>query len=94
MNIQRVKQGARITYFNGIYMIAIGIFYIIFRDYIMKENFISINQLWGFFNKFNSEIASLFSIYNILTGILLISIGIIIIFSKISTYFSGWHSFF
>jgi hypothetical protein len=80
MNIQKVKQGARLTWFNGIYMIIFGIFFIYFKDYNMKQNFLSIDQLWGFFSKFNPEIAGIFNVYNILVGVLLISMGIIIIY--------------
>ena len=80
MNINKVKQGARITYFNGIYMILLGAFFIFFTDYNMKKNFNSIDQLWGFFSKFNSDIAYLFSLLNIINGIFLISTGIIIIY--------------
>ena len=80
MNIQRVKQGAKITYFNGIYMLLVGVFFIFFVNFNMKQNFDSIDQLWGFFSKFNPEIASQFYLFNILTGIFLISIGIIIMY--------------
>jgi len=80
MNIQRVKQGARITYFNGIYMILLGSFFILSANFNMKKNFNSIDQLWGFFSKFNPEIAGLFILFNIIIGIFLISIGIVIIY--------------
>jgi len=80
MNIQRVKQGAKITQLNGIYMIILGAFMIFFQDSNMRKNFESINQLWGFFSKFNPEITYIFSLLNIMIGILLISIGIIIIY--------------
>ena len=42
----------------------------------MKANFNSISQLWGFFYRYNFEMAYLFLLFNILVGILLISIGI------------------
>ena len=80
MNIQRVKQGAKITHFNGIYTMVLGIFFILFRDLNMKSNFYGINKLWGFFSKYNPEISHLFSLLNILIGILLVSIGIAIIY--------------
>lgn len=80
MNIQRVKQGARITYLNGLYMILLGFFIIFFDNMNMKANFNAINQLWGFFSKFNPEIANIFSLYHILIGTLLIPSGIIIIY--------------
>ncbi len=80
MNIQRVKQGARITYFSGIYNILFGIFLIYYFNKNMRSNFNKINQLWGFFSKFNAEIANIFFLFNILIAILLISSGIIVIY--------------
>lgn len=80
MNIQKVKTGARVTYYNGAYMILLGIFYISFMRIIMKSNFNSINQLWGFFSKYNPEIAYLFVLFNALLGILLISQGVVIMY--------------
>ena len=80
MNIQKVKQGAKITYYNGVYTIILGFFFIFSTNYNMKKNFNSIDQLWGFFSKFNSEIAYLFSLYSIMIGILLISMGIMIVY--------------
>ena len=76
MNIQRVKQGARITYFNGIYMILLGFFFIFYTNKNMKQNFLAIDQLWGFFTKFNPEISTLFYLFNVLIGLFLISTGI------------------
>ena len=80
MNIQRVKQGAKMTYVNGVYMIFLGFFIIFFDNTNLKANFNSINQLWGFFSKFNPEIANIFFLYHILIGILLVSSGIIVIY--------------
>jgi len=78
MNIQRVKQGAKITFFNGIFMILFGIFYIAFVKFNMNQNFNAISELWGFFAKFNPEITQLFFLFNILIGLFLISTGITI----------------
>ena len=80
MNIQRVKQGARITYANGVYMMLLGLFIILFDNMNMKADFNSINQLWGFFSKFNPEIANIFILFHILIGILLFSSGIMILY--------------
>jgi len=80
MNIRRVKQGAKITLYNGVYMILFGIFYISFFTINMKTNFNSIDQLWGFFAKFNPQIAHMFYLFSILIGIFLISMGILIIY--------------
>lgn len=80
MNIRRVKQGARITFYNGIYMILLGIFFGYFRYMDMKLNFNAISQLWGFFLRYNFEIAHLFYLFNLLIGILLISNGVVTIY--------------
>jgi len=78
MNIQRVKQGSKITLYNGIYMMLFGIFYIFFAEYNMKKNFDAINSIWKIFVKYNPKIYTLFILYNVSIGILLISIGIFI----------------
>jgi len=80
MNIKKVKQGAKITLFNGIYMIALGLFFIFSIEFNMKSNFNAISQLWGFFSKFNPEISYLFFLFNILLGFFLISSGIMTIY--------------
>ena len=78
MNIQRVKQGARVTFYNGVYMILFGIFYIVFVKFNMKVNFESISELWGFFAKYSPKISQLFFLFNVLIGVFLISTGITI----------------
>lgn len=80
MNIRKVKQGARITLYNGIYMILFGIFYIVFVRFNMKFNFNAISELWGFFSKFNPKISFLFYLFNIIIGLFLISTGIFTIY--------------
>ncbi|MBS3079619.1 hypothetical protein J4218_05845 [Candidatus Pacearchaeota archaeon] len=80
MNIQRVKQGARITLYNGIYMILLGIYQVFFIKTNMRITFNSIFLLWGFFARYNSNVAYLFQLFNILIGILLISQGILIVY--------------
>lgn len=80
MNIRKVKQGARITLVNGIYMILIGLFYNFFINLNMKINFNSISKLWGFFLRYSPQISYLFKIFNHFIGIFLISLGIIIIY--------------
>ena len=76
MNIRKVKQGAKVTWYNGIYMILFGIFYAVFARLNMSQNFNAISELWGFFAKFNPEITFLFYLFNILIGLFLISTGI------------------
>ena len=80
MNIKRVKQGARITFYNGIYMILFGGFYIGFIKFNMTQSFNAISELWGFFTKFNPEISTLFLLFNTLIGFFLISTGITVIY--------------
>ena len=77
MNIRRVKQGAKITFYNGIYMILLGIYYISFISLNMRTSFGSISELWGFFSRYNQDIAYLFYLFNVLIGLFLISNGII-----------------
>ena len=78
MNIQRVKQGAKITLYNGIYMILFGIFQIFFAEFNMKNNFEAIDSIWSLFVKYNPKIYNLFILSNISIGILLISLGVFI----------------
>jgi len=80
MNIQRVKQGARITYWNGIYMILFGLFYVIFSDYNIRASFRSISESWGFFLRYSTRIAHLFLFFYALVGILMISNGIFTVY--------------
>ena len=80
MNIQKVKQGAKITFYNGIYMIFFGVIYVSFVRFNMMNNFDAISQLWGFFSKFNPEISNLFYFFNIIIGLFLISTGVTTIY--------------
>ena len=80
MNIQRVKQGAKITLYNEIYATLLGLFFLIFMKLNMRLNFDSITQLWGFFAKYNTNVAQIFYLFNALVGLLLISNGLTVIF--------------
>jgi len=80
MNIQQVKKGANITLYNGIYMILFGIVYSFLIKYNMNYNFGAVEELWGFFAKYNPKIAYLFFLFNVLIVIFLISNGIILIY--------------
>ncbi len=80
MNIQRVKQGAKITFFNGIYISIFGLFYIFFSKYILKENFRAIHVFWNVFEKYNPALAKTLNFLNFTIGILFISIGIFIMY--------------
>ena len=80
MNTQRVKQGAKITYYNGIYMVLVGLFYTFFSDFNIRASFRSISESWGFFLRYNPKIAHLFIFFYALVGILMISNGIFIVY--------------
>ncbi len=80
MNIKRVKQGSQITFYNGLYMILLGLYFIIFINYNMRGNFGAVSELWGFFSKFNSDIAFIFLLFNVIIGIFLITHGINIMY--------------
>ncbi len=84
MNIHRVKQGARITFYNGIYLLLLGLFFIFFNDYIMRTNFKAISELWGFFTRYDANISKLFILFIIILGIVMISNGIYV--SYLSDY--------
>ncbi len=84
MNIHRVKQGARITFYNGIYLSLLGLFFIFFNDYVMRTSFRAISELWGFFTRYDANISKLFVFFLIIIGILMISNGIYI--SYLSDY--------
>jgi len=80
MNIQRVKQGAKITLYNGVFMIIFGLYTIFFSEFNMKNSFTAISGIWILFAKYNPKISVLFILLNIIIGIFLISFGIIIIY--------------
>ncbi len=80
MNIKRVKQGSKITLFNGIYIILFGLYYIIFSNFNLKSSFRALALIWQIFEKYNPKIAELLSLLNFIIGILLIAIGIFIIY--------------
>ena len=69
-----------ITFYNGIYMILLGIYFILLKNFNMSANFDVISELWGFFHRYSYKIAYLFFLFNILLGIFFISIGIFIIY--------------
>lgn len=80
MNIRRVKQGAKITLFNGVYAIILGFFYIIFSKWILKSSFQAIDIIWQLFEKYNPKIATLLNLINYTLGVQLISMGVFIIY--------------
>ena len=78
--VQSIKFGSKITIFNGIYAILLGIFYISLFPWIMKQKFNSLDKIWAIFNKYNPEISGLYLRSSILSSILIIALGICIIY--------------
>ena len=78
--LESIKRGSRITYFNGIYAVLLGIFYIVFHSWIIRVDFSAIGSVWNVFSRYNSVLATLYLKFIILTGLLIISSGIAIIY--------------
>lgn len=78
--VENIKLGSKITFFNGIYAVLLGILYIAFYPWILNENFKAINKIWQLFYKYNPEISFLYVMSIILKGVLIISLGIAIIY--------------
>lgn len=78
--IKNIKLGSKITLINGIYAILLGIFYLAFSNFILKINFQAIDSAWGFFERYNAEIGSLFGRLFILVGLIIIAVGACIIY--------------
>jgi len=79
--VQNINLGSRITFANGVYAIFLGIFYLVFTNFIMKINFRAIDGIsWGFFDKFNPEIGGLFFRLFILISLVIMAMGACIIY--------------
>ena len=79
--VQNIKLGAKITFANGIYAILLGLFYLTFSQFILKINFRSIDGIsWGFFDKFNPAIGSMFIRLFILVSLIIFATGACIIY--------------
>jgi hypothetical protein len=78
--IQNIKRGSRITYFNGLYAIILGLVYIAFFKLILKINFRNIDSIWEVFSKYNPEISGLLVRLFLLKAVFIIVMGIIIIY--------------
>jgi len=78
--VQSIKFGSKITIFNGIYAILLGIFYISVFPWVIKEKFNSIDKIWAIFSKYNPEISGIYIKSSILSSILIIALGICIIY--------------
>jgi len=78
--IENIKLGSKITLINGIYAILLGIFYLIYKEFILKISFRAFDASWGFFDRYSPEISALFSRLFILVGLIIIASGICIIY--------------
>lgn len=79
--VQNIKLGARITFANGVYALLLGAFYMFFAEFILKINFRAIDGIsWGFFDKFNPAIGSMFVRLFILVSLIIFATGIFIIY--------------
>ena len=77
--VENIKKGSRITFFNGIYTILLGLMYIIFLKPLIKMSFRSIDVIWQLFEKYNPQISSLFIKMMVLKGIFVMAFGVIFI---------------
>ncbi len=77
--VQNIKRGSRITYFNGIYAMVLGLLYIIFYKFIIKMNFNAIDTIWQVFVKYNEGLSQLLIRLLILKGILILLVGFAIV---------------
>ncbi len=83
MRIKLINLGSKITLFNGIYAILLGIFFILFSKFLISEYFESFPEVWEILVKeWISDISQYFLIL-IYTGLLLISFGIFIIYLSV-----------
>jgi len=78
--VENIKLGSKITFANGIYAILLGFAYIFFFREIMRINFRHVNTTWGFFEKYNPAISSMFLRFFILIGLIIIAVGASIIY--------------
>ena len=78
--LEKIKTGARITLFNGIFAIIFGVVYFGFMNIILKYNMRIIDVVWQVFYKYNNELASIIVHLTILKCLFIIIMGIIIIY--------------
>ena len=82
--VQSIKFGSKITIFNGIYAILLGIVYLGFSKLILLENFRVIDVVWQVFSKYNPSISWMLVKLMIIKGVFIITLGIVIVY--LSTY--------
>ncbi len=78
--LEKIKNGARITLFNGIFAILFGAAYLGFMNFFLKDNFRTIDVVWKVFYKYNNELASVIVRLTILKCVFIILMGIMIIY--------------
>ena len=78
--LESIKLGSRITLYNGIFAVILGIAYMLCVKFILFTNFVAIDSVWQVFSKYNPEISSLYVELAILKGIFIVAIGVSIIY--------------
>jgi hypothetical protein len=78
--VENINRGSKITIFNGIYAILLGIAYLIFLIPLLKMNFRRIDVIWQIFSKYNPGLSRMLIELIVLKAILVIALGITIIY--------------
>jgi len=78
--LERIKLGARITLFSGIFAGLYGILHLIFINFLLKMNFETVEVVWRVFSKYNSEMAGVIFRLVLLKCIFIITTAIAIIY--------------
>lgn len=78
--LEKIKSGARITMFNGIFAVIFGVAYFGFMNIILKDNLRIIDVVWQVFYKYNTDLASVIVRLTILKCIFIVLMGIMIIY--------------
>jgi hypothetical protein len=84
--LEKVKLGARINYYNGIYALVLGFVFIALSNVIVKMNFNRINIVWKVFSQYNSDISSIITRFMIFKGLFIILAGIFFIYLSAHIY--------
>lgn len=83
MRTKLINLGSKITFYNGVYAILLGFFFIFFSKTLLLEYFKSFPEVWEILvKKWLSDISQYFLIL-MYTGFLLISFGIFIIYLSV-----------
>ncbi len=83
MRTKLINLGSKITFYNGIYAIFLGVFFIFASKFLILKYFKSFPEVWEILvKKWLSDISQYFLIL-IYTGFLLISFGVFVIYLSI-----------